>query len=307
MAKILGIFHYRAYGLTIESEIEIPELVEDNSCESQIFISFGSVPSQLPYIKKRGLLFQASFNDFLLHIKNIASYRVQNGSIITIEPNNTASYDEVKLFLLGSVLGALFHQRRLLPIHGSAIKVGDEAIIITGNSAVGKSSIAAGLDAKGFPVLSDDISVLSITGKDEFKLHPGTSHLKLWSDILDYFHYEDNLVKVRSQLEKYYTPTKEKIDPLDSVSIRHIVCLTTKNTNGFSHEEIFGATKFSTLSFHTYRKQFIEGLDLLEDHFQQISLLSNFIKLHRISRAEKPIMVNELVDFFISRILLIDG
>ena len=114
-------FPYIAYGLSIESEFEIPELASGADGEPDIAIRAGSVPETLEQPYARGVLYQAAAGRFLLNVPRIARYLVADGSSIVIQQAAGAVDVDVRVFLLGSVFGALLHQRGVLPLHGSAI------------------------------------------------------------------------------------------------------------------------------------------------------------------------------------------
>ena len=91
--------------------------------------------------------------------------------------------NDVRLFLLGSVMGALLHQRGWLPLHGSAIRLPDgTAAIFMGPSGVGKSTLAAAFRRRGYAVAADDVSLI-FTGADGSPLlQPAYPELKLWAE-----------------------------------------------------------------------------------------------------------------------------
>ena len=64
---------------------------------------------------------------------------------------------DVRLFLLGSVWGALALQRGLLPLHASAVGRGRTVHAFTGPPGAGKSTLAAALAARGYPLFTDDM------------------------------------------------------------------------------------------------------------------------------------------------------
>ncbi|BBI65053.1 hypothetical protein HSBAA_63590 [Vreelandella sulfidaeris] len=61
-------------------------------------------------------------------VEGIARYRVEEGQRILLDRRMSQGVDtvanpgDVRLFLLGSALGALLHQRHWLPLHVSALK-----------------------------------------------------------------------------------------------------------------------------------------------------------------------------------------
>ena len=91
---------------------------------------------------------------------------------------------EVVLFLMGSVMGALLHQRDYLPLHGSAIKTENGAALFLGTSSIGKSTIAAGFQKRGYPILADDLCAVAMDKDSRAIVLPGFPRLKLWADAL---------------------------------------------------------------------------------------------------------------------------
>lgn len=94
---------------------------------------------------------------FLLELDQIGRFWVEGGNRVSIEPASCANEEELRGFILGSVLGVLCHQRGLLPIHASAVRLDGRALLIAGNSGAGKSTLAAALGARGHALISDDV------------------------------------------------------------------------------------------------------------------------------------------------------
>ena len=58
-----------------------------------------------------------------------------------------------------------------------------KAWIIAGISGTGKSSLAAVLVRRGYPLLADDVSVIGFQDNEPV-VYPGIPHLKLWYDVM---------------------------------------------------------------------------------------------------------------------------
>lgn len=213
-----------------------------------------------------------------------------------MEPVKNVQPEEVRLFLLGTVISALLHQNGILPIHGSAITTSKGAVIFSGKSAAGKSTLAAAFELKGYPIITDDVAVCVPNGDNEFMVHPGIPALKLWKDVLDHFEYESDLQKVRPQLQKYRKPILEKFEP-DPIPIYAIIVLHSKNSEGFMIEKISGAKKFELINDNTFRVKFLDGLGKRLNHFSLATNLANHVEVYNIGRPSAPLLVNELADF----------
>ena len=291
----MGKFAYTVYGLQINSELELPELTPTGEINGDVTVGFGPVPEHLPVIKGSGILFEAAENDFLFKFEGVGRYRVQNGSRITIQAENKARPEDLRLVLLGSSIGALLHQRGMLAIHGSAITDGRQTTIFSGPSGVGKSALAAGLLELGYAVIADDISVIFQRGEKGFRVAHGIPHLKLWKDVLDHLSQGDKLAKVRPQLDKYRKPI-----PLAGEEIPHlskVVLLSPSNKKEYALSEILGREKFHLLRSNTYRMQFIDKMELTEAHFHNLSLVVNSIQMFEVQRPYNPLNIMEFAKY----------
>ncbi len=271
--------------------------------QPQVTVQIGHVPPHLDNPSATGVLFEASPGDFLLHLPSICSYRVEKGRRITLMPAENVHPEKVRLFLLGSVMGALFHQRNALPLHGSTIVKGENATCIVGSSASGKSTLSASLALSGFTHLADDISVFSRSGQDRFMIFPGHRMVKLWRDVADYLYPGVSFMRVRPELEKFYIPIPIQEKDYRSYRISNIMILNSRNEKDFYLEEIHGAQKVIELRNHIYRDPLIKGLGVVEHHFRQLADLAEQTKIFRLYRPQKPLLIKELKNFVIKEIL----
>src|SRR5437588_5282775 len=131
------IYTYHAYGLNISSEIECPELIPAVG-PADVRVRFGLVPETLENAAP-GVRYQVSARELLLTPDDVAHFWVTNGSDVVIQRAPGAGDEDIRVFLLGSVFGALLHQRGILPLHASAIETFLGAIAFAGPIGIGKS------------------------------------------------------------------------------------------------------------------------------------------------------------------------
>ena len=67
----------------------------------------------------------------------------QRGGKFVVWPATGATQKDIEIFLLGPVWATLCHQRRILPLHASAIATETGIIAFAGHPGAGKSTIAA--------------------------------------------------------------------------------------------------------------------------------------------------------------------
>ncbi len=287
---------YNVFGLTIKSEIEFHDLMIPEA-EPDVVIQYGRVPDKLKTPRARGVRFEASPGEFLLRIDNVARYYVSKGNRINIEPENTGHEQDIRLFLMGSAMGALLHQRNILPVHGSAVAVNGKGVVFTGPSGVGKSTLAAGFHKQGHPLVADDICAISTGKNDRTMLIPGLPCLKLWHDTLKILDAcSDNLKPVRHnrKIKKYYLPAEAICDA--PLPVSSIFGLETTNHDQFKITTLNGMDKIQPLIRNTFRKNFLEGLSGKEKHFETCARIASEVSIFTVMRPRSPFLLDELME-----------
>ncbi len=291
-------FTYKAFGLIISSEIECPELIPSTG-SPDVKIVLGNTPKELINPIFSGVRFQTKGQEFLLSVDGIARYYVKDGNGITIDKYPNSNLSDVRLFLLGSAIGALIHQRGLLPFHGSSVKIGDNAIILSGLSGAGKSTLAAAFKQKGYLLLSDDISVISFSSDGSPIVNPGFPQMKLWNDSIQKLgENPSSYSKIREEMEKYRLPISSSFwnEPLP---LSKIFIISSSNLGDLKVEPIKGIEKFSMLKTHTYRFNFVAGSEMQAKHFKSFEILSKRTDIFRLTRPSGKFIFDDLINLIL--------
>ena len=228
---------------------------------------------------------QVNQDDFFLNVKGVACFKVQNGNKIVIFPYEGADDASIRLFLNGSVLGALLHQKGILPLHGCSFRYKDIGIVICGNSGVGKSSVTTAFCQNGADFITDDITPLQIN-ETETVIKPIKTQIKLWDDSIKKMQIENtDLKKIRPALEKFYLPSPEPVK--DKQQLNHLFILRKHNKSKFITEELNGIDKYNALRKQIYRKLYLKGMPETEKkYFRELLQLSGTVKVTRIIRPD---------------------
>lgn len=291
---------YRAFGLTFQSCLPLPARPAARGTAPDVCISYGTVPCELAHAVSRRGRHQAAPHEWLLAIEGIARYLVTEGRTIIIDRHASAMDADVLLFLLGSALGALLHQRHDLVLHGSAIEAHGGAFVFLGLSGSGKSTVAAALRQRGYRVLTDDVCVVRAGARGVLEAQPGLPQLKLWADALATLEIPAQpLPRVGAGLDKRAMRVRSgfatRARPLTRLYI-----LQPAETAHVELAPLSGSRKFTVLLEHTYRFSYLEGLGTRATHFQHAIDVARSMPIVVVSRPRESCAIDELIDRLVS-------
>lgn len=169
---------YTAYGLSIASDMvlaEFPELGADVPCDVRIHLEARAPFEPLP--SGRWAL-EITPGRIVFRLDLLGVFVLEGGRTIRIRPTPTADMDLVRLYLIGTILALLLHQRGLLALHAGCAALGNHAVAFLGESGQGKSSLVAALQARGHTLVADDVAAVDFTSGQPLVV-PAFPQLKL--------------------------------------------------------------------------------------------------------------------------------
>ncbi len=258
----------------------LPELaVQGFPSPPRIRIHAGDILPELPARTAKGALFEVGPGRFLLRLDGIARYLVADGDRIVVDRAPASDEDSVRLFLLGSIFGALLHQRGLLPLHASAIETPRGAVLFAGPSGTGKSTLAAAFYRRGYRVIADEICAL-----DEIGVRPAIPRLALWPDAIDELGlWSDAVRQVRPTIKKFHIPVEPWLSPAP-LPVHAIYFLSITNKPDFAVSRVSGVGKLQVLIDSTFRRQFIEG-ESANGYMSRVTAAAGAIPISRLVRS----------------------
>ncbi|MEM7132586.1 MAG: hypothetical protein AAF702_40155 [Chloroflexota bacterium] len=292
-------YSYKAYGLRFASEIELPEFVPaSESIQRDVTIQLGEVPTSLGSETCKDILYEATPHQFLLKLDRIAHYLVQDGNSITIQLREAAVPSDIRVFLLGSCLGALLHQRGILALHASAVKIGEGAVLFMGPSGNGKSTLLNALLKRGHKMLADDITAIELDDRQESHVIPGFPRTKLWLDAAQTLQIDvTKLEPTRPKLKKYeyHVPDQFESAPM---GINAIYELTVSN-HELSIQTMPQMRIIQALVRNTYRHKFLDGLAKRGTHFELLTKIAQRVPVARVKRPRETYHLDALVELIL--------
>ena len=250
---------YRAFGLKIESDRAISSLAPSESTfagPADVEIPGGEIRAPDRWRDLDGAEIAFNGDGYFLTFEKCGLFQVIGGRRIVVQPDPLATARQVDLYLLGSVFGALMHQRGILPFHCNAVEVEGFAFLFCGDSGAGKSTLAAHFVERGFRLLSDDLCALHFDDEGRLVAAGGVARLKLWQDTLEHFGRSSaGLPLVPLYDEKFELPLGKgsSMDPLPVAALYHL-----RETDGARSPGIYplhGLDAANSVTANIYRRR----------------------------------------------------
>lgn len=178
--------HYLVCGWHVLSDFAVPALMrwegEDGPPDVTIREGRAACDDQdATWVSSRA--FVTPQGVYRLDVAGVAAFLLTGGREIVVAPAPGHDVADLHVYLLGTVLAVLCHQRGVFPLHASCVRFAGGAHAFAGVSGAGKSTLAAALERRGSPILSDDICAIDVSGPIPQVL-PSIPRVKLWPDAL---------------------------------------------------------------------------------------------------------------------------
>ncbi|MFD1040636.1 aldolase [Virgibacillus byunsanensis] len=297
-------FTYSAFGLSIFSEFLLPELPEIDMEEHLSNITVNKVDlteiwSEL-YIPNRYFIVEEDF--IMFQVPDTAIYLIKNGREIFVSPIDNSQEDQIRLYILGTCMGALLIQRNILPLHGSAIAIDDKAYAIVGDSGAGKSTLASAFLKKGYQLLSDDVIPVTLSEENMPMITPAYPQQKLWLESLNEFGMEStDLRPIIDRENKFAIPVAEQFAE-KPMPLAGVIELIKTDSDEIEVNPIQNLERLHTLFQHTYRNFLINRSGKMDWHFNTSVAIVNKIDFYRLERPTSHFTAHKLVDVILSKV-----
>lgn len=293
MSRIL----HKAYGLSIDTDVLLPELSLTSAetvgnIDVQIRQASLVAPEGYEALQQMGPFLWASRTCLWLQVPGVVTFLVREGRQILFDPVAGVDEDSIRVFLLGSAIGALLMQRGLLVLHGNAVRIGDRCLICLGHSGAGKSTLATAFSLRGYEILADDVVPVTADGW----VLPGIARAKLWADSIAHLGIEAaGLQRIRPMLEKFSLPL-ERSPALEPIALGALYILDKHKLASPTIETLQGVQRFEKLCEHNYRPRFIDAMGLQAQRFSLCAAVAGKVKVKQLMRSSSAFDVDSLVD-----------
>ena len=166
---------YDACGLRVQSELELQGLAPAQpTSPPDVTVGWGDVeaPERWP---ASGVAAWPSPEADVISWAGRAKLQL-TGTSMTVDSENEPF---ARQCVVGPGLGIVLHRRGRLVLHGSAVEVDGQAVVLLGRKGAGKSTTAAALLARGHRLLTDDLVAVDFAD-GHAQCAPGPLQMKLW-------------------------------------------------------------------------------------------------------------------------------
>ena len=183
-------YHYHAFGLTIASDIELPELWPASFEQADVRIRTVPTRSDFPPPEAPGEFVFRDDEAFLLW-PQVGAFRIIGKGTIVVEPAPGADPALLAFPLLGPIFAVLLQARGALVLHGSALRIGEVGIGFLGDKGAGKSTTASALIAAGHRLLTDDVLAIDGWKRGQARILPAFAQVKLSHEASEALGFDD--------------------------------------------------------------------------------------------------------------------
>ena len=272
---------YLAYGLVVDSDIELPELPEGaGTVRADIRITCGHVQRPQGIAQDSDDYVGIDDETVRFHTPH-ASFRIASGRELTVDAVTGASQESLRLAILGRALGAMLQWQGLFVLHASAVARGGRAIAFAGASGSGKSTTAAAFLEAGWKLVADDLVVIDLDSHLA-RVRPGVGQIKLWPDSA-------SSLGLRSEdYDRVHVNHEKRRVPIDSANVADEmpqlagIYILASAPGASRVEELTHQEGLVELLRHSYAPRIMRALGRQSEHLEQCARLAQLAAPQRL-------------------------
>lgn len=263
---------------------------------SNVNIIVAPVPIEITEISARGVLWQAAPECFLLDVPNVARYMVTSGHTITIDPAPNAKKHAVNSFLKMAPMAAILYQRGFYVFHSAAVANEHGAVLLAGESGVGKSTLMTTLLKRGWRMLADDLAIVGMNTEGQALVYPNNSGISLWPDSIEQLGIDSNLLQHTDANRYEYSPSMQTVDDPQPLPLRGIYRMNIHSKYDEELEFVAVTSRFRILGTLLYNSHVADALCNRVDYLRCMASIANSVPISDLRRPRGKWSVNKLAN-----------
>ncbi len=227
----------------------------------------------------------------------------RQGTRIWASWQDPLTLEDTATYLLGPVLGFVLRLRGVTSLHASAIAIQDRALVLLGSAGSGKSTTAAALAVRGYPVISEDVCAL-YSSKGTFLVPPGYPCLRLWPDSVDtLFGRSDALPLLTPNWDKRFLDLSLREGAFQPTSLPlgaiYLLGERSDRVDAPYVDDIPARDKLTTLVANTYVNYLLDT-KMRANEFVDLSRVLSSVPLRHVTPHTEPSELSKLCDVILS-------
>lgn len=299
-ARLMRQYHYQLGGLKIASELKLHQLEQTICGGSSQKTDVNIVIVDHPPATTQSM---QSINNWMcgdkdaIHfvIEGLAQFLIIAGKQIQIYVEPNAELSEVELFLTGTAMGVVYHQRAIHPMHAACMARGNKAIALSGDTGEGKTTLAYAMMKRGHALITDDIAPIAVQEKD-FYVYNEKPVLKMWRTTADFFGVSvAGMQSITNRHNKFYLPvvksefTTHRLDAL-------VILASDEDCSEPYLSKLSLLQSLAALRQHTYRSFLVPVLWGEENFLAHSLAIVQAIPILRLTRPRSLSQLGKAVD-----------
>ena len=298
-------YHYRLYGFHVISDLFFPQLVKENiekPDSETIYILAGEVPEWLRKEKVKKYSFGMEYS----WLSNRTAWIiVENGNHIwyVLKENGKETY--LQSYILGFGLSMLAMQRGMLSLHCSALCNEKGAVLIAGESGVGKSTVASAILEEGYSLMADDM-VLVETGREGMIFaNPAFPFQKLCRNVAEERGYTlSELLYINEEKDKFLVPYQGDFC-VDPMPVRAFVLLGMVEEEKVEAFPVLGTERISVYANNLFLRHLLKeerySPSVVQKCLEMAAKVSTYYVGRPIGKDTTEQVIREVLQFIESR------
>lgn len=311
--SLSNMYHYRAFGRIVASELELPEFepVDAHLVDrlgTDVHITRASLPA-VPLADRNAGLFRVRGREVDFEIPKIVRVRVARPDCIEVDLLDLDREREARLFVTGSAFGAWAMRNGRLPFHCGVVTKGGFGFALTGPKGAGKSTLTTALVQRGLGLMSDDVVLLdAVEGSSDGEgrcvtVTPSFARIKLWQDSAEQLDIDTSkLSRLARGEEKYHVPfPQDRV--AETAQLAGVFALTFNDACEQPEcRKLKIPEALAELRSSIYRPDLVPALNLEEKAFALVSAILTSVPVYEFVRPRDLSRLSETADALAAQI-----
>lgn len=290
-------YYYKLYGVRVASDFELKQLVrlaeDEQILEPQITI----MERSLAQVFDKQNPFYYKVDTQVSYVSNSFCYMLmEEGKNIFYEKKTGVTPQLLNAYILGWGIAILFYQRGQLALHGSCLREQKKALVISGNSGSGKSTVTEELLKRGFGFMADDMVVVQKSQANDMLATAAFPYQKLCRDVAeDSAVPKEEMIYIDEAKDKYLVPYQGDFDET-SASINTMIILKVSDIEQVSVQELVGGDKFRASMDALFLQPLLGEQLYIPEQGRRILEFASKVQIYQIERPREKNSKDEIVD-----------